>query len=278
MDDNATLKIRKVLDIITQNPGIDDQKLRKEIATSFEMKEEERITILEYLNKNRFLSISQNIAGNLVYRYQDPAVEKYLQKLDEHERLVYKELERAAGLGRTKAQLRGRLRLDNSVVNAGLNKMLKAGLLKKLKFKDKTVYSYFLASVEPDLALVGGNFYQDGKLNTEMIQELSAKVLKFVAGREKTTEKEIIKFLNSESQEGSGLKQKDIHALLNALMLDKKIKNISEPSLPIFEHLGEKSIDSNIFETMPCFTCPVFDECQEGLVISPSNCIYLDQW
>lgn len=61
--------MRRMLEIIHRQPGISDDILRKEISTSFQLKEQLRVDLLLELQKQGFLRVSKNERNEVVYNY-----------------------------------------------------------------------------------------------------------------------------------------------------------------------------------------------------------------
>ena len=55
-----------------------------------------------------------------------------------------------------------------------------------------------------------------------------------------------------------------------ALLLDK---GHPQQELVRYKKIKESNID-NIFEYLPCFVCPCFNECKESNVVNPIECPY----
>lgn len=73
-------------------------------------------------------------------------------------------------------EIKSRLGFINTVSNSALKKLEKFGVIKPFKAKNKTTNAYILSSLDPDVNLIGGELYQNGKVNLELVEQLTSKI------------------------------------------------------------------------------------------------------
>jgi DNA-directed RNA polymerase III subunit RPC6 len=107
--------------------------------------------------------------------------------------------------------------------------------------------------------------------------------------REYPTLQELTLYVENSSYTTTVLSAEEISQLLDVLCYDKKIEKIRVPgsdkeaykavdrSAPYIETDPYKG-PSNGLTGVPCGRCPVFDLCEEGGPVAPSNCEYFREW
>lgn len=78
------------------------------------------------------------------------------------------------------------------------------------------------------------------------------------------------------------LAQDEIQQLLDVLIFDDKIEAVKVSDRTVYRALRHSLVDeedkgSQLAE-VPCGRCPVFDLCEEGGPVGPSNCEYFQSW
>lgn len=83
--------------------------------------------------------------------------------------------------------------------------------------------------------------------------------------------------------EGVVLTAADIGLVLDIMVLDKRIEEVDCGKNGIGYKVTRQSLKPlkdtyNVFTEAPCGRCPVFDLCEEGGPVGPSNCEYFNKW
>ena len=74
--------------------------------------------------------------------------------------------------------------------------------------------------------------------------------------------------------------------LLNMLVYDGRLEEVKNAALGsgrsmagvVKYRVARKVTTLNYLTEMPCGVCPVVAQCREGGVISPSSCVYMNDW
>ena len=268
-----------ILQIISRNPEITDNTLREKVREVSSVSEQERVYYLRSLSNQGYLRIDSNEHGEIFYSYQDPAKTMQLKKLEHEEMQIYKLIERSGSLGLGKADIKNKLAIANQIVNSAIRKLEKLALVKAYKPKNKTRNMYILFENEPDSDVIGGAFYANGKLDQVFIEELAGKIEQFVILSGQPSKMDIHNYLANLDGNGSSIKESDVDALINILILDDRIEDVSTIGAPRYGVSRNKdAFDTHVISGLPCLTCPVARECHTGFKISPENCIYFEDW
>lgn len=272
----------KLLQLIHSNEGITDDQLRTQINLVSQMTEAYRCDLLVELNKQGYLRVLKNAKGEITYAYQDPQSAKKLDRLDNNDKIVYRLIVDSKSKGMNKTDLKHKSGMTPKMVSSSIKNLENYSLIKSVKAKDKNRLIHFAFDQEPDEGIVGGRFYENGEVNTDMIEVLQKKILGMISSKGKVGYTEVVKYLTDNVEESKDLKEEDIKTLLNTLVLDDLIEDVSIVGKPEFV-LSKNSYSAangrySAFKSTPCFSCPVFKECHPGGRISPETCLYFEDW
>ncbi|KAK1875902.1 DNA-directed RNA polymerase III subunit RPC6 [Dissostichus eleginoides] len=231
---------------------------------------------------NKLLSLGQldllrNSSG-LLYRMKDGQGASKMKGSDNQEKLVYQVIEAQE----TKKPLREScvwiwsrdIRFKSNLPLTEVNKILKNLESKKLIKAVKSVAAskkkvYMLYNIQPDRSVTGGAWYSDQDFESEFVEVLNQQCFKFL-------------------QSKVDLSMDDIETILNTLIYDGKVEltviaakegtvGSVDGQMKLYRGVNAVLLPTGMVRT-PCGLCPVFDDCQEGGEISPSNCIYMTEW
>lgn len=100
---------------------------------------------------------------------------------------------------------------------------------------------------------------------------------------------ELARFVDNHKMTDTTLSQEDISQLLDVLILDRKIERIGPKETDVsnvesryraLRRTLSEIEDGRIngYTEAPCGRCPVFELCEEGGPVAPSNCEYFTDW
>ncbi|KAI9742324.1 MAG: 34-kDa subunit of RNA polymerase III (C) [Claussenomyces sp. TS43310] len=95
---------------------------------------------------------------------------------------------------------------------------------------------------------------------------------------------ELTRFVDNMKLTETTLSQDDIQQLLDVLILDRRIEKVVSGSEGVAFKALRKTLQeiedgrSNGLTESPCGRCPVFNLCEEGGPVGPSNCEYFRDW
>ena len=201
--------------------------------------------------------------------------------MDDNDKIIYNLIQESKSIGCTKADLKHKSGLNNTLVNSSLKKLeKKLDLVQSLKAKDKNRLVYLLAEIDADDQITGGNLYEKGEIDHNLINQIFRKIQEFLANKGMSNLEEINNHLAANKTNDKDLSMSDVKTLVNILILEDKVEMIpggfSKPSYQL--SANDRAFRNDILTKLPCGTCPVFDECKIGGNISPENCIYLSDW
>ncbi len=157
-----------------------------------------------------------------------------------------------------------------------------------------------LYEMTPDPSITGGTWYSDHEFEAEFVRVLNEQCARLLDERlDESIQKypndpflrrtssfmssiELVTLINDMGVATVSLTVQDIESILNTLIYDGKIEKLS-----IANENGAKQnlyksvkpiIDSTPFVRNPCGICPIFNDCHDDGLITPSTCIYLNKW
>jgi hypothetical protein len=144
--------------------------------------------------------------------------------------------------------------------------------------------------INPSQSITGGSFYSRGVFDVELVKGLRQAIL-HLTETQASTASDIRDKIVAAQLCGSFLTLGDVERLLNSLVLENQLeKQVRKVAVKdartqrfkvdtMYMKARLTSLDNlNIACTIPCTTCPLFNDCFPHGDISPSTCIYWDQW
>eukprot|EP00047_Mylnosiga_fluctuans_P009349 m.10952 g.10952 ORF g.10952 m.10952 type:complete len:295 (+) comp2578_c0_seq2:58-942(+) len=213
------------------------------------------------------------------------------------ERLVYQIIQEAGNKGIWTRDIRFRTNLDVKLVNKILKTMESRKMVKAVTSvvaaKKKM---YMLFELEPDQALTGGPWYSDQDFEADFINALkvvATKCLekKYAAAMQEhrdpsarlqasyVTAADAQAYITSTKVSNVPLAEQHVAGILETLVWDGVAESVFSAAQGgrVFK-LARMPVTPPDVLCAPCGVCPVFHNCAEGSVVSPSTCIYLRQW
>ncbi|XP_053713746.1 DNA-directed RNA polymerase III subunit RPC6 isoform X2 [Synchiropus splendidus] len=259
---------------------------------------------------NKLLSLGQldllrNSSG-LLYRLKDPKNTSKMKGSDNQEKLVYQIIEDAGNKGIWSRDIRFKSNLPLTEINKILKNLESKKLIKAVKSvaaSKKKVY--MLYNLQPDRSVTGGAWYSDQDFESEFVEVLNQQCFKFLQSKAETardsmqspmvqrnssfaTSHEVWKYISELGISKVDLSMDDIETILNTLIYDGKVEmtviaakegtvGSVDGQMKLYRGVNTIIAPTGLVKT-PCGLCPVFDDCHEGGEISPSTCIYMNEW
>ena len=291
---------RKIVQMCKSNPkGIEDSAIQYELP-GIPLKQ--RVTAI-----NRLLSTGQiellKQGSTLLYKYKDSQAAAKTKGFESEEKLIYQIIEDAKCTGIWIRDIRYKCNLQMTQVNKILKNLESKKLIKAINSvaagKKKV---YMLYNLEPDSSVTGGAWYSDQDFESEFVDVLSQQCYKFLLHKREQAEKcgldaislenasfassnEVLIYISDLGISKVALTTKDIEAILNTLVYDGQ----AEMNL-VLDNTGSGVQQKKMFKAMksllpvpglmkvPCGSCPVIKDCYDNGKISPTTCIYLNEW
>lgn len=291
----------KILSLCGEFPkGITDAIIQNSIP---ECDVKTRVTVINKLLSTGKIDLLQS-GNQLIYRLTAAEQPGQFKGSDHQEKIVYHIIQDAGNKG---IWIRD-IRMKSNLVLTIVNKILKSLETKKLIKAVKSVAAsrkkvYMLFDLEPDRSVTGGAWYNDQDFESEFVTVLNQQCFKYlqqkmVTAQDTSTDPivqrnssyapsdEVTKFISQLGISKVELGVEDIETILDTLIYDGKVERtvvaMADPAGgPIQKKLYRAvncPIDPTGLMRLPCGACPVYSECTESGVVSPSTCVYMKEW
>jgi hypothetical protein len=264
--------IKHISKLLQGKKEITDEFLKFELKGKFVVNEAKRIELLSLMHQCGFINIQQK-GTDVVYSLKQKETETY-EFGSEAESKIYEEIRIAKEKGIGKLELKNRTKLNQGLITKCLKSLEKLNYIVTHKSKNKAKFLYFSTDCKPDENLIGGNLYKEGEIDYEFVKEINDAIMSFMRKRYEVSYVDLLSHVTSSSS-GNSLSVKEIQTVLNNLCLDRRVIKKGDR---FFLGSESKVIKVDIERQIPCFKCPVFDQCKTGSLISPENCIYYENW
>ena len=294
--DNSIKNINeKVLSFLKSNPeGVSQEKLTSAIPFKEDLIAESLNTLIE---ENRISIIETSEC--LLFKYRSEKEALKFRDLTKEEIAVYEVVMQSGSNGISTVDIKIKLKINNTTyINKILTKLSKKFLIKSLKVLNTRNKKVWIGiDIEPSQEITGGIWCNDQEFDNNLVTIFSEKCVNYIGTQKQAGRKEILFFAKSINltKNFTDIKEDDIQKILNILVFDGKI----EPIFP--EHIDRKFLGNkyalliakghpdqeliryrkindndvnNIFEYLPCFVCPSFNECKENNIVNPMECPY----
>ncbi|KAI5643054.1 RNA polymerase rpc34 subunit domain-containing protein [Phthorimaea operculella] len=283
----------KVINLAKKNPkGISDKDITAEIP---ELTSAELVPVINALLQQGFIDI-YNQSGSLIYKLKAQTSKQAVKGADNEEKVVYNLIEEAGNKG---IWIRD-IRIRSNLANTQLTKVLKSLESKKLIKAVKCVNAskkkvYMLYNLEPDRALTGGAWYQDQDFESEFVDILNRQCLRFlqqradkiknnprgpIVGRTQSyaTAAEVQKYITDLGISNVKLEVEDVITILNTLVFDGKAESSVYPDGSKVYRSIEPLLPTPGIVQVPCGVCPLIHKCCSTGLITPQDCVYMNDW
>lgn len=231
--------------------------------------------------------------GKLKYIVLDSDASQKFQ--DQNEKLVYTCIQKQGNKGIWTKDLRSQTTLHHSVLLKVLKNLENRKLVKAIKnVKNQTRKLYILYDLEPSADITGGPWFSENELDLNYIEELSQICLKFILSKscdntelidlEKsgTNSEALWDFIVKNKISKTELSLENIRNILEKLVYDGKLKNVSACNLSLFQRnptfesyiRTNKAYSKTLFSSTVCSKCKVFNACEKNCAISSCKCNY----
>ncbi|XP_071950167.1 DNA-directed RNA polymerase III subunit RPC6-like [Antedon mediterranea] len=298
--DVMELEVR-IMELCRQNSkGVADSVIQKHLP---DVGAQQRVSAI-----NRLLSTGKidlvKTSTELMYRAKDPTSSAKIKGADNQEKLVYQIIEESGNKGIWIRDIRYRSNILQTQVNKILKNLETRKLIKAVKSVGASKKKvYMLYNIQPDRSVTGGAWYSDQDFEAEFVDVLNQQCLKFLSQKVElakkmqleplsvqlksfASSKEVWKYISELGISKVELSVDDIETILNTLIFDGSVEmtimagqggSSDAGEVKLYRAVG-KLIEPTGLVRVPCGVCPVFDQCHEGGAISPSNCVYMNEW
>ena len=268
------------------------------LTSAIPFKEESIVESLNNLNSQNRIRIIESTEG-MSFKYLSEKEALKIRDLTKEEYTVYEVVMQSGSNGISTIDLKIKLKIDNTTyINKILTKLSKKFLIKSLKVlntRNKKVWMGI--DVEPSQEITGGIWCNDQEFDDQYISVFCEKCCEYIQTQKMVGRNELLLFARATNlaKNNQEIREDDIQKILNILVFDGKIEPIfpvnidskflgnkygilldkGHPELGMIRYKSVKEYKkNNIFEYLPCFVCPSFNECSSKNNVNPIDCPY----
>ncbi|PTB71508.1 RNA polymerase Rpc34 [Trichoderma longibrachiatum ATCC 18648] len=244
--------------------------------------------VVQSLSDDKLFITMREASGQVLWKWRDKKeAHKYKQCTTDEQVMVYSLIDDSGGDGIWTQTLQKRLNMHDSVLKNAIKQLQAKGLIapfKNVEHPNKKMY--IKASIRPSDRATGGPWYTDQDLDEAFIEDLQRVVFDF------------IKRQSTGITNNTILSEGDVKKLVDVLVWDNlvepvkvagrlgyRVSRVARQSVeswagrddPTGRAGGPELYVSPLTEA-PCGRCPVFELCEEGGPVAPSNCEYFQKW
>ncbi|TMW63777.1 hypothetical protein Poli38472_002718 [Pythium oligandrum] len=202
------------------------------------------------------------------------------------QRLVLQEIERAGNKGIWTRDIKTHTNIPQQIVTKTLRVLESRRLVKSVKsISSKNKKLYMLFDLVPSTEITGGPWYNEQEFDHVFIDTLSTFVYEVIKASGMSTLKAITDKVHASGISKVALGPEEIRSIIQTLMYDGRVEEVRGVRLTPGQtnhetkyKISQEISTFNYLSETPCGVCPVFDQCQEGNIISPRSCLYLTKW
>ncbi|KAK6158531.1 hypothetical protein DH2020_005845 [Rehmannia glutinosa] len=217
--------------------------------------------------------------------------EKYPSGPVDAERTILDLIKSKKHLGICVREIKQGTKLADDDIKKSLKSLSTKCLIKEVvNIHNKRNKHYMAVEFEPSNEISGGDWYVDGELNKEFIDELQKLCLRYMRMKKVVTLervhdllKKVVTFDISSQQVGE---------ILNLIVLNNFIIEVKSTGLGDYHSIPVGTICYRVasgagvltgprtgaFASIPCGACPRISMCTPDGVIAPSNCVHYEKW
>lgn len=256
------------------------------------------LPILQKLVQSQRLQVCKDNDGSIFWKVRTIEDARKYNGLTNDHLLVLQEIRKSGSKGVWVRTIKARTKLANLVISKILKQLEQRQLIKSVKsIAAKKQKLYIAFDVTPDKEHTGGVWYnEEGEFDEEYVRYISKWTLAMIKQHGSQSLQDLVKNLKQSKVSKVSLSEEDFHKIIDKLRYENEIEEFIDPNAMMesttvdSEPVHSTKIRSTRWKVVNkvsceqfltrsvCGVCPVSDKCCIGGVISPTTCIYMDDW
>ncbi len=240
----------------------------------------ERAMAYNRLLKRCRLELFHGGEGGVRYGHVDAQVARRIVGLDPAERQVYQCVRQAGEAGVTRKDVKFKTNIRSTGELSHIFTRLKGrALIKEITSVQGRGKVFILAGLDASVAHTGGPWYDDsGVYDQEFIGAMYGVVLSYIRKRAGVTAEDVAAYVVQCKVSKETLSAADLRTLINTMVYDGEVE-VTKTKDGVERYRRIRPTPAvNQLASLPCGSCPVFKQCTPDGVISPTSCVYMDNW
>lgn len=213
--------------------------------------------------------------------------------LTDGEDVVYKLIHSKENMGIWIADIKRETKMSDNMVKKCIKSLQDKNLVKEVvNIQSRGKKHYMAVDFDPSKELTGGDWYTDGKFDTDFINAAKDVFLKYVFKQKVATCDGVLEWTRKNAVFSVDVTAQQVEEILRALVLDDEIIEVESTGKEEFASVpkgkicykskggvrGEKK--AGAMASIPCGVCPRIIKCAPDAdgFISPRTCDYFEKW
>jgi DNA-directed RNA polymerase III subunit RPC6 len=274
--------IQRVI-IASASAGVTDADIKKKLPHTSAIDRTNAYNSL--LNRSRIQLLGDIDNPRYSVFAQEEAIK--MKGLSTEDMLVFQTIENRERMGVWTREIKNQTGLPQAKISKSIRQLEERGLIKAIKsVQNASRKVYILSTLEPAKEITGGPWYgNDQQVDQEFVSELQKLVKHMVMeAKHAVSAEEVCDFVASTRVFNERLELDDVRKILKMLCYEVELEKIvvrdhaTGDLVERFRKSRWPTVRRPALTSIPCGICPVFTECTEYGLISPSTCQYLDTW
>ncbi|KAK7263190.1 hypothetical protein RJT34_30776 [Clitoria ternatea] len=219
--------------------------------------------------------------------------------LSNEERMVYNIIRSKEGMGIWQGNIKKECNIPESLLKKSIKSLLTKALIKEVvNIHNKSKKLLMAVDFQPSKEITGGEWYSEGKLDTQFIQALSEVCCKIITRQKVATRDGILDWVKTVGSQvfPGGVSQSQVEQILEVLVLENKVQQVKSTGFGDFASVpvgnvcyrlvkkdsrgagGADALKDTAMTSIPCGVCPRINLCTPDGIISPVTCEYYQKW
>lgn len=248
--------------------------------TGVSVTKKERAFSYNRLLKKCRLELFTSGTGGVRYGHVEEEVAKRIVGLDHGERQVYQCIRQAGEAGVTRKDIKFKTNIRSTgELSHILTRLKDRVLVKEITSVQGRGKVFILATLDASVAHTGGPWYDEGGVyDQQFIGAMYGVVLNYIRKRNGVTAEDVAAYVAQCKVSKETLSAADLKTLINTMLYDGEVE-VSKTKDGVERYQKIRATPAvNQLASLPCGSCPVFKQCTPNGVISPTSCVYMDNW
>ncbi|XP_061353416.1 uncharacterized protein LOC133298171 [Gastrolobium bilobum] len=209
--------------------------------------------------------------------------------LTNEERIVYNIIRAKKDMGIWSGDIKREMNLPETVFKKSLKLLQSKSLIKEVvNIRNKSRKLFMAAEFEPSNEITGGEWYSEGKLDSEFITHLTSVCLKSIFQLKVATCDGILEWTRKTRIFPVEVTKQQVEQILRILVMDDKILEVKSTGFGDFASIpdgrvcyrlkSKGGVIDGAMASIPCGVCPRIKFCAPNGVVSPTTCVYYQKW
>ncbi|XP_027348362.1 DNA-directed RNA polymerase III subunit RPC6-like [Abrus precatorius] len=216
--------------------------------------------------------------------------------LSNEDRVIYNIIRAKKELGIHHTDIKRETNIPETMLKRTIKSLLSKSLIKEVvSIQNRQKKLLMAVEFQPSKEITGGDWYTEGKLDTQLIEALSDVCFKIILRQKVATCDGIVDWIRTVASGvfPNGVSVEQVEQILKVLIMENKVQEVTSTGVGDFASVpagqvcyrlinrastGNGNVKVGIMVSIPCGVCPNIKLCSPDGVINPKTCDYYQKW